>query len=227
MATAGTAAHGLVLLRHGESTANLEGTFAGWEDVPLTANGVDQAVRAGHLLRRDGFAFDVCCTSVLSRAVDTARHTLQAMGAPDLPLIPSWRLNERHYGALQGLNKREAEALHGKEQVALWRRGYAVRPPRGESMHDTAMRVLPFWRDELSGRIRAGQRVLLVIHGTTFRALARLVGGLGEEQAQRIEVPNGVPFVCEFDSDMRLLGAHFRTEAGAQPGGWGALNPRP
>jgi 2,3-bisphosphoglycerate-dependent phosphoglycerate mutase len=211
----------LVLLRHGESTANLAGTFAGWQDAALTPNGVAQAVHAGRLLRRDGFAFDVCCTSVLTRAIDTARHVLEAMDASGVPVISSWRLNERHYGALQGLDKREAESLHGKEQVALWRRGYAVRPPGGESMHDTAMRVMPFWRDELSGRIRSGQRVLLVIHGTTFRALARLIGRLGEEAVQRIEVPNAVPFVCELDSTLRVVEAHFRTEAGTLPGEWG------
>jgi 2,3-bisphosphoglycerate-dependent phosphoglycerate mutase len=210
----------LVLLRHGESTANLDGTFAGWNDVPLTAEGVEQSRRAGGLLRREGFAFDVCYTSALQRATDTAGHLLDAMDAAGVPVISSWRLNERHYGALQGLGKREIEALHGKEQTALWRRAYAVRPPGGESMHDTTLRVLPFWRDELMPCVRDGKRALLVAHGTTFRSLAHLIGGLGEQDVQRIEVPNGVPFVCEFDRDLRLTGAHFLAETGVARDGW-------
>lgn len=235
------AAYKLVLMRHGESTANLDGSYAGWMDVPLTATGIGQARSAGLMLRGACLDFDVCYTSVLKRATQTAWHCLDAMERTWLPVVHSWRLNERHYGALQGLSKAETESSFGKEQVRLWRRGYETRPPAlapadrrkiqddpryatlcpreiplSESMRDAVLRVLPLWQDAIAPCVANGKRVLIVAHGTTIRAFAGLLGGLSEAEVERVEVPNGIPLVYELDAQLRPDSAYYCSEPRVQ-----------
>ncbi|KQT11627.1 2,3-bisphosphoglycerate-dependent phosphoglycerate mutase [Ramlibacter sp. Leaf400] len=198
----------LVLMRHGESTANLDGTFAGWLDVPLTATGIAQARTAGRALRAAGLAFDRCYTSALQRSIESASHTLDEMGGGGLPVEPSWRLNERHYGVLQGRDKAEAVRTYGAEQVRLWRRSWAERPPQGESMQDTVLRVQPLWDEQIAPRVAQGQRVLIVAHGTTLRAFAVILGEMGPAQAEATEVPNALPVVYELDAGLQVRASH-------------------
>jgi 2,3-bisphosphoglycerate-dependent phosphoglycerate mutase len=226
--------HTLVLVRHGESTWNLENRFTGWTDVPLTATGVAQAREAGRLLRAEGLEFDLCYTSVLKRAIWTLWHALEEMDRAWLPVVNDWRLNERHYGALQGLNKAETAAKFGDAQVLAWRRSYDVPPPPlapddprceagdrryaglapeqvplTECLKDTVARVLPFWHDTLAPQIRAGRRLLLSAHGNSMRALVKYLDGISDEAIVGLNIPNGIPLVYELDADLKPIRSRY------------------
>ena len=214
----------LVLIRHGESTWNLENRFTGWTDVPLTPTGVSQAQQAGRLLREAGYEFDVAYTSVLKRAIWTLWHCLDAMERTWLPVQHDWRLNERHYGGLQGLNKADMAKQYGDEQVLVWRRSYDVPPPpltaddpRGqrqdpryaqlqpeqipltECLKDTVARVRPCWDERIAPAIRDGQRVVIAAHGNSIRALVKMLDGIGDTEIVGVNIPNGIPLVYELD----------------------------
>jgi 2,3-bisphosphoglycerate-dependent phosphoglycerate mutase len=223
----------LVLVRHGESTWNLENRFTGWTDVPLTPTGVQQAREAGRLLREAGFDFDVAYTSVLRRAIWTLWHCLDTLERTWLPVRHDWRLNERHYGALQGLNKADMARQYGDAQVLAWRRSYDTPPPalepsdprveRGdpryahldpaqvpltECLKDTVARVLPCWNESLAPAIRSGQRVLVAAHGNSIRALVKYLDGISDHDIVGLNIPNGVPLVYELDAMLRPI-RHF------------------
>ena len=223
----------LVLIRHGESTWNLENRFTGWTDVDLTATGVEQAKTSGRLLKAEGYDFDLCHTSVLKRATRTLWHCLDEMDRTWLPVVHSWRLNERHYGALQGLNKAETARKFGDEQVLVWRRSYDVPPPplepgdprseRGdvryanlepgqvpltECLKDTVARVLPFWNEAMAPAIQAGQRVLVAAHGNSIRALVKYLDGISDSDIVGLNIPNGIPLVYELDARLKPI-RHF------------------
>jgi 2,3-bisphosphoglycerate-dependent phosphoglycerate mutase len=229
-----TPAHRLVLVRHGESTWNLENRFTGWTDVPLTDTGVAQAREAGRLLREAGFDFDVAYTSVLKRAIWTLWHGLDAMERTWLPVQHDWRLNERHYGALQGLNKADMAREFGDAQVLVWRRSYDTPPPslapedpRGqradpryasldpaqvpltECLKDTVARVLPCWNERIAPAIRSGQRVLVAAHGNSMRALVKHLDGISDDDIVHLNIPNGIPLVYEFDAALKPLRRHY------------------
>jgi 2,3-bisphosphoglycerate-dependent phosphoglycerate mutase len=219
--------HKLVLIRHGQSQWNLDNRFSGWADVDLTGQGVAEAREAGLLLRAEGFAFDVAHTSVLKRAVRTLWGVQEAMDLMWLPVVTDWRLNERHYGALTGLNKADTAARFGEAQVKIWRRSYDIAPPPlprkdnesvtdaryatlepaqipdTECLKDTVARVLPYWHEVLAPAMRAGQRVLVVAHGNSLRALIKYLDGISDEAIVGLNVPNGVPLVYEFDDDLK------------------------
>ena len=224
----------LVLIRHGESTWNLENRFTGWTDVPLTATGVAQAQQAGLLLREAGFEFDVAYTSVLKRAIWTLWHTLEQMDRTWLPVINDWRLNERHYGALQGLNKVDMARQFGDEQVLVWRRSYDTPPPaltpddarceRGdlryaglapdqvplsECLKDTVARVMPCWNEVLAPAIRSGQRLVIAAHGNSIRALVKYLDGIADADIVGVNIPNGIPLVYELDADLKPLSRRY------------------
>jgi 2,3-bisphosphoglycerate-dependent phosphoglycerate mutase len=226
--------HKLVLIRHGESTWNLENRFTGWTDVPLTATGVAQAREAGRLLKAGGWEFDLAVTSVLQRAVWTLWHTLDAMERTWLPELKDWRLNERHYGALQGLNKAETARQYGDDQVLVWRRSYDVPPPAlaaddvrceradprytklapgdvplTECLKDTVARVLPCWNDTLAPRIRAGQRLVVAAHGNSIRALVKYLDGVGDAEIVGVNIPNGIPLVYELDAELKPIRHYY------------------
>jgi 2,3-bisphosphoglycerate-dependent phosphoglycerate mutase len=232
--------HKLVLVRHGESTWNLENRFTGWTDVPLTATGVAQAREAGRLLRESGWEFDIAYTSVLKRAIWTLWHALDEMDRTWLPVRNDWRLNERHYGALQGLNKAETAKQYGDQQVLLWRRSYDVPPPSlepddprcersdrryaglthgevplSECLKDTVARVLPCWDDTLAPAIRSGQRVLISAHGNSMRALVKYLDGIGDEEIVGLNIPNGIPLVYELDAELKPLRHYYLGDAEA------------
>ena len=226
--------HQLVLIRHGESTWNLENRFTGWTDVPLTDTGVTQARQAGELLRAAGHDFDVAYTSVLKRAVWTLWHCLDAMERTWLPVQHDWRLNERHYGALQGLNKADMAREYGDEQVLIWRRSYDTPPPaleagdpRGqrqdpryaklspeqipltECLKDTVARVLPCWNERLAPAIRSGQRVLIAAHGNSIRALVKMLDGISDADIVGVNIPNGIPLVYELDAELKPIRHYY------------------
>ena len=230
----------LVLIRHGESTWNLENRFTGWVDVPLTTTGIAQAQAAGRLLREAGYEFDVCHTSVLKRATHTLWHCLDEMDRTWLPVVHSWRLNERHYGALQGLNKADMAKQYGDEQVLIWRRSYSVPPPplepndprseRGdpryaklapeqvpltECLKDTVARVLPFWNESMAPAIRAGKRVLVSAHGNSIRALVKYLDGISDQDIVGLNIPNGIPLVYELDADLKPIRHYYLGDAEA------------
>ncbi|MDO4768777.1 MAG: 2,3-diphosphoglycerate-dependent phosphoglycerate mutase [Brachymonas sp.] len=230
----------LVLIRHGESTWNLDNRFTGWSDVDLTPTGVQQAVDAGRLLDQEGFAFDVAYTSVLKRAIHTLWHTLDAMDTPWLPVHCHWQLNERHYGALQGLNKSEVAKKYGDEQVLIWRRSYDTPPPalqaddprseRGdrryadlapeqvpltECLKDTVARVMPVWNDAIAPDLKAGKRVLLVAHGNSIRALVKYLDGISEQDIVGLNIPNGIPLVYELDEQLKPISHRYLGDAAA------------
>jgi 2,3-bisphosphoglycerate-dependent phosphoglycerate mutase len=230
----------LVLIRHGESTWNLENRFTGWTDVPLTATGVAQARSAGKLLKEAGFEFDLAYTSSLQRAVWTLWHALDTMERVWLPVRHDWRLNERHYGALQGLNKAETAKQYGEDKVLLWRRSYDVPPPaldrsdarceRGdpryaslapgdvpltECLKDTVARVVPFWNDVLAPSIKRGQRVLVAAHGNSIRALVKYLDGISDQDIVGLNIPNGVPMVYELDANLKPLSRIYLGDAEA------------
>ena len=220
----------LVLIRHGESTWNLDNRFTGWTDVDLTPTGVQQAKDAGRLLRAEGYDFDLCYTSVLKRATRTLWHCLDEMDRTWLPVAHSWRLNERHYGALQGLNKVETAKKFGDAQVLAWRRSYDTPPPAlepsdprsersdlryaklapgqvplTECLKDTVARVLPFWTESMAPAIKAGKRVLVAAHGNSIRALVKHLDKVSDGDIVGLNIPNGIPLVYELDPQLRPL----------------------
>jgi 2,3-bisphosphoglycerate-dependent phosphoglycerate mutase len=224
----------LVLLRHGESIWNKENRFTGWTDVDLTETGVAEAREAARLLREEGLDFDLAFTSVLKRAIRTLWIVLDELDRMWLPVVNDWRLNERHYGALQGLNKAEMAAQYGEEQVLLWRRSYDVPPPpldlddprhprfdrryaglpadllpRSESLKDTVARFLPAWHEAIAPAIRAGQRVLIAAHGNSLRALVKYLDGIGDAEIVGLNIPTGIPLVYELDDELRPLGHRY------------------
>ncbi|MBM3777344.1 MAG: 2,3-diphosphoglycerate-dependent phosphoglycerate mutase [Acidimicrobiia bacterium] len=228
--------HRLVLLRHGESTWNRENRFTGWTDVDLTEKGREEAREAGRLLREGGFEFDVAYTSVLKRAIRTLWIALDEMDLMWLPVERSWRLNERHYGALQGLNKAETAARHGEDMVKIWRRSYDTPPPplaeddprhpsrdrryaalpRGvlpvtESLKETVARFLPFWTESIGPAVQSGRRVLIAAHGNSLRALVMHLDRMSEEDVVELNIPTGVPLVYELDD---ALAPHRRSYLG-------------
>ncbi len=231
----------LVLIRHGESTWNLENRFTGWTDVPLTATGVAQAQQAGRLLKEAGYEFDVAYTSVLKRAIWTLWHCLDAMERTWLPIQHDWRLNERHYGGLQGLNKADMARQYGDEQVLLWRRSYDVPPPsldaddpRGqrqdpryarlspeqipltECLKDTVARVMPCWNERIAPAIREGQRVVIAANGNSIRALVKVLDGISETDIVGVTIPNGIPLVYELeDGSLKPLRSYYLGDAQA------------
>lgn len=218
----------LVLLRHGQSVWNRDGLFTGWADVDLSEQGVDEARRAGRLLAAEGLEFDLCHTSLLKRAIRTAHLVLEEMDQSWIPEHKSWRLNERHYGALQGLSKREVAERAGSAKVRLWRRSWDVPPPplpfddprdvgldrryaglagspRGESLKDTVARVLPYWEAEIAPSLRAGARVLVAAHGNSLRGLVKHLEGISDQDIAGLEIPTGVPLLYDLDRGLRPL----------------------
>ncbi len=232
--------HKLVLIRHGESTWNLENRFTGWTDVDLTPTGVQQAKRAGQLLKESGYEFDVCYTSMLKRATRTLWHTLDEMDRTWLPVVHAWRLNERHYGALQGLNKADMAKQYGDAQVLVWRRSYDTPPPaleagdarseRGdlryaklnpnqipltECLKDTVERVMPLWQESLAPAIKAGKRVVIAAHGNSIRALVKYLDNIGDDDIVGVNIPNGIPLVYELDADLKPIKHYYLGDADA------------
>ncbi len=230
--------HKLVLLRHGESQWNLENRFTGWTDVDLTDNGRREAHAAGELLQHEGFSFDIAYTSVLRRAIRTLWIALDALDLMWLPVVHSWRLNERHYGTLQGLNKAETAAKFGEEQVLAWRRSYAVAPdpllpsdprqiegdpryknlkpedmPATESLQDTVKRVVPFWNDSIAPAISRGRRVLVAAHGNSLRALIKHLDQMSDDAIVALNVPTARPLVYELDADLKPIRHYYLGDA--------------
>ena len=223
--------HRLVLLRHGESGWNRENRFTGWTDVDLSGQGVEEASAAGRLLRAQGFAFDLAFTSVLKRAIRTLHLALEELDQLWIPVEKNWRLNERHYGALQGLNKSETAAKFGEAQVLAWRRSYDTPPPaleRGDSrdasadpryagvqvpatecLKDTVARVIPYWEGAIGPAIRAGRRVLVAAHGNSLRALVKHLDGVSDADIVGLNIPTGMPLVYELDANLRPLRHHY------------------
>ena len=226
--------HKLVLLRHGESTWNQENRFTGWTDVDLTDKGRAEAKAAGQLLKAGDFDFDLVFTSLLKRAIRTSNIALDELDRLWLPVQRSWRLNERHYGALQGLNKAETAAKHGEDQVKIWRRAYAIAPPpltpddpRGaardvryrnvaaselpltESLKDTVTRFLPYWHDTIAPEIAKGTRVLIVAHGNSLRALVKYLDNISDDAIVELNIPTGIPLVYELDTDLKPIRSYY------------------
>ena len=226
----------LVLLRHGESGWNRENRFTGWTDVDLSAQGVEEARSAGRLLKAGGYAFDLACTSVLKRAIRTLHLALEELDQLWIPVTKDWRLNERHYGALQGLNKAETAAKFGEAQVLVWRRSYDTPPPpleagdprheardpryagvavpRTECLKDTVARVIPFWDGTIAPAVRAGRRVLVAAHGNSLRALVKHLDGVSDADIVGLNVPTGVPLVYELDDKLRPHKHYYLGDAG-------------
>ena len=228
----------VILLRHGESVWNKENRFTGWTDVDLTETGAEEAGKAGELMREAGFEFDLAHTSVLRRAIKTLWLALERMDLMWIPVLHSWRLNERHYGALQGLNKAETAAKFGDEQVLAWRRSYDVPPPalaqndlrypgndpryRGlepsqvpftECLKDTVARVLPYWNQAIAPDIRAGKRVLVAAHGNSIRALVKYLDKVSDQDIVGLNIPTGVPLVYELDDALRPIRHYYLGDA--------------
>jgi 2,3-bisphosphoglycerate-dependent phosphoglycerate mutase len=230
----------LVLIRHGESTWNLENRFTGWTDVDLTPTGVAQALAAGQLLKAEGYDFDLAYTSVLKRAIHTLWHVLDGLDRTWLPVVKDWRLNERHYGALQGLNKADMTRQYGEQQVLVWRRSYDTPPPaleptdprseRGdrryaqlaqgeipltECLKDTVARVIPFWNSSMAPAIKAGQRLVVAAHGNSIRALLKHLDGISDTDIVGLNIPNGIPLVYELDAELRPIRHYYLGDAEA------------
>ena len=224
----------VVLLRHGESTWNKDNRFTGWTDVDLSDKGREEALEAGRLLRQDGFVFDVAYTSVLKRAIRTLWVVLDELDLMWIPVHRHWRLNERHYGALQGLNKAETAAKHGEAQTKLWRRSYDVPPPAltrddprhpshdrryasltpdeqpsTESLKDTVARFVPYWESTLAPAIRSGQRVLITAHGNSLRALVKYLDRISDEDIVGLNIPTGIPLVYELDANLAPIAHRY------------------
>jgi 2,3-bisphosphoglycerate-dependent phosphoglycerate mutase len=224
----------VVLLRHGESTWNRENRFTGWTDVDLSERGRQEAAEAGRLLHEGGYAFDIAFTSVLKRAILTMIAALEAVDRLWIPVVKDWRLNERHYGALQGLNKAETAAQHGEAQVKIWRRSYDIPPPPlsrddprnpardpryagvdpgqlplTESLKDTVARFLPFWHETITPAITAGQRVLIAAHGNSLRALVKYLDGVSESEIVELNIPTGIPLVYELDERLKPIRHYY------------------
>jgi 2,3-bisphosphoglycerate-dependent phosphoglycerate mutase len=229
----------LVLLRHGQSQWNLENRFTGWVDVDLTAQGEAEARKGGALIKAAGLQFDRAYTSVLTRAIRTANLALAAAGQAFTPIVKSWRLNERHYGALTGLDKAETAKTYGDEQVKIWRRSYDTPPPpltpggefdlsgdrryagvsvpATESLKTTLARVEPYWLDEIAPRLKAGESVLVAAHGNSLRAIVKLLFAVPDAQIVGVEIPTGNPLLIVLDDDLRPIGARYLDESRAEP----------
>jgi len=226
--------HKLVLVRHGQSDWNLENRFTGWTDVDLSQEGIKEALAGARLLREGGYTFDVAYTSVLKRAIRTLWIILDEMDLMWIPVYRSWRLNERHYGALQGLNKAETAAIHGDDQVLIWRRSYDLPPPPlteddprhpgrdrryaslskeelplTECLKDTVARMLPYWHETIAPVVRAGQRAIIVAHGNSLRALVKYLDGISDVDIVHLNIPTGIPLVYELDEDLRAVQHYY------------------
>jgi 2,3-bisphosphoglycerate-dependent phosphoglycerate mutase len=224
----------LVLIRHGQSTWNLENRFTGWWDVDVTEKGVDEARAAGQLMRDKGLDFDECFTSLQSRAIKTLNLALEEMGRLWLPVEKDWRLNERHYGGLTGLNKAETAAKHGDAQVHIWRRSFDIPPPplepgsqydlsadrryagidipKTESLKDTIARVLPYWESRIAPELRAGKRILISAHGNSLRALVKHLSNIADDEITSLEIPTGQPIVYELADDLSAVDRYYLSE---------------
>ena len=229
----------LVLLRHGQSQWNLENRFTGWVDVDLTAEGEAQARKGGELIKAAGIDLDEAYTSVQTRAIRTGNLALDAAGQSFVPVTKDWRLNERHYGGLTGLNKAETAAKHGEEQVTVWRRSYDIPPPElapggeydfskdrryagkdlpaTESLKTTLVRVLPYWEAEIAPKLKAGETILVAAHGNSLRAIVKHLFGVPDSEIVHVEIPTGNPLVIELDGDLKPTAARYLDEARAQP----------
>jgi 2,3-bisphosphoglycerate-dependent phosphoglycerate mutase len=226
--------HKIVLLRHGESEWNRENRFTGWKDVDLSEKGLAEAREAGRLMKEAGFAFDVAFTSVLTRAIKTLGIALDEMGLLWIPVVKDWRLNERHYGALQGLDKAETAAKHGEDQVKIWRRSYDIPPPAmspdderyagrdpryaglkpeeipaSESLKDTVARFLPYWHETIAPAIKSGKRVVIAAHGNSLRALVKYLDDVGEADIVELNIPTGIPLVYELNEELKPLKHYY------------------
>lgn len=224
----------LVIVRHGESVWNQENRFTGWKDVDLSAKGVAEAEKAGKSLKEQGFSFDVAYTSCLTRAIRTLNLILENLGALWIPVIKNWRLNERHYGDLTGLDKSETAAKHGEDQVKIWRRSYDTPPPMmskdnsehpthdpryknedpknlpsGESLKDTAARFIPYWNDVISKDVKAGKKVLIVAHGNSLRALIQHLENLTPDEIMEVNMPTGIPLMYELNDKLEVVNKTF------------------
>ncbi len=224
----------LVLLRHGESLWNKENRFTGWVDVDLSEKGVAEAHEAGRLLKRDGYTFDIAFSSLLKRAIRTLYIVQDELDLLWLPVQRSWRLNERHYGALQGLNKSETAAKHGEAQVKVWRRSYDIPPPPlsvddpqypghdrryalmpaadlpvSECLKDTVERFLPYWHETIAPAIRSGQRVVIAAHGNSLRALVKFLDGISDEDIVELNIPTGIPLIYELNADLKPIRSFY------------------
>lgn len=230
----------IVLLRHGQSVWNLENKFTGWTDVGLTEQGREEAAHAAELLKEDGYGFDVVFTSLLRRAIETKQTVLNAMDLHWLPVHRHWRLNERHYGALQGLDKKQTAQEHGADQVFAWRRSYDTPPPAletsdarhpshdpryadlapdiipaSECLADVVDRMLPYWHDAIVPQLRANKRVLIVAHGNSLRALVKHLDGVADEEISALNIPTGIPLVYELDENLKAVKNYYLGDAAA------------
>lgn len=226
--------HKLVLIRHGESVWNKENRFTGWKDVPLSDKGHEEAAGAGRLLLEEGYEFDIAYTSVLKRAIRTLWHVMEQMDRMWIPVIRHWKLNERHYGALQGLNKAETAAEHGEDQVLVWRRAYDTPPPALETsderwpghdpryanlnpadvpttecLKDTVDRVVPYFDEEIAPKIKAGKRILIAAHGNSLRALVKHLDGISDEDIVNLNIPTGMPLVYTLDENLKPISKQY------------------
>jgi 2,3-bisphosphoglycerate-dependent phosphoglycerate mutase len=224
----------LVLLRHGESIWNRDNLFTGWTDVDLSPKGIEEAEQAAEFLKKDNFTFDLAFTSVLKRAIRTLWIVLDKMDLMWLPVYKSWRLNERHYGALQGLNKAETAQKHGDEQVHLWRRGYAIQPPAleksdprypgreimyknldekdlplTESLKDVVERFIPYWHQDIVPELKSGKKVILSAHGNSLRALVKYLDNIPDDEIPNLNIPTGIPLIYELDDNIKPLGHYY------------------
>jgi 2,3-bisphosphoglycerate-dependent phosphoglycerate mutase len=224
----------LVLVRHGESTWNQENRFTGWTDVDLSEKGVMEAIEGGKVLKNENFTFDLAYTSVLKRAIKTLNFVLEELDLHWIPIKKDWRLNERHYGALQGLNKSETAEKHGEEQVKIWRRSYDIQPPAlektderypgkdrrysnlnedqlptSECLKDTVERFLPLWHEEIAPTIKSGKRVLIAAHGNSLRALVKYLDNVSEEDILNLNIPTGIPLVYELDENLKPIKNYY------------------
>ncbi len=230
----------LVLIRHGESVWNKENRFTGWKDVDLSEKGRGEAQSAGELLKAEGFEFNLAYTSVLKRAIRTLNIILDEMDTMWLPVIKNWRLNERHYGNLQGLNKAETAAQYGDEQVHIWRRSYDIPPPPMETedernprndrrykdlsdaeipltecLKDTVARFLPYWENEIAPKIREGKRLIIAAHGNSLRALVKHLDNIADDEIVKLNIPTGVPLIYELDANLKPVKSHYLGDADA------------
>jgi len=224
----------IVLLRHGESTWNKENRFTGWTDVDLSEKGIEEAKKAGQTFKKEGFVFDIAYTSVLKRAIRTLWITLDEMDLMWIPVYNSWRLNERHYGALQGLNKSEMASKYGEEQVLIWRRSYDTPPPAledtdkrhprfdprykdlktqelpaTECLKDTVARFLPYWHETIAPVVKSGKKVIIAAHGNSLRALVKYLDNISDEKIVSLNIPTGIPLVYELDDNLRPLKSYY------------------
>jgi 2,3-bisphosphoglycerate-dependent phosphoglycerate mutase len=224
----------IVLLRHGESIWNAQNRFTGWTDAELSEKGADEAGEAGKILKNEGYVFDLAFTSVLKRAIDTTAIVLREMGSAGIETKFIWQLNERHYGALQGLNKAEMAAKYGEEQVRIWRRSYGVRPPemeeedyrrqneleifksvpvgkmpRTESLADTCARAVDYWQKEIAPAIKRGKKILISAHGNSLRALVKYLDNIGDKEISELNIPTGAPLVYELDDDLKPIKHYY------------------